>query len=106
MAPIYFVLIIVFIKLSIKPESLGPISYFPEHSLDGVPSFQLPDDSVFYVSPSSPAVSLMMDEVMIHLSPGIEYMLFDSKEDVEQAYRDMYVFENCVCNCLVINIIS
>ena len=85
-APIYFVVIIAGLKVGIKPAALDPILSFPEHSLD---NFRLNDNSVLYVSPASQPVTDIMDNVLSHVSSGIQYQLFNSPAEMYEAYQIM-----------------
>ena len=74
--------------MSIKPTLLDSISSFPEHSLDYA-QFQLPTDTVLFVSPPSSPVINVMEAVTE--STGVTYQLYGSQEEAYDAYVGKYV---------------
>ena len=82
LSPIYFVAIICAIKLTISPESLDPITSFPEVKLV---NFKPPINSSLFVAPNSSHIKTLIEDVA--REAGVGYQTFADVETVEAEYK-------------------
>ncbi|CAK8683815.1 unnamed protein product [Clavelina lepadiformis] len=84
--PIYFVVLLVVLKLAAyKPDSLPSL---PNESNRSLSSFQLPDNTVFYVAPNFTEAESLINKVVTEVQSGSSFRMFASLEEMDKAYKD------------------
>ena len=84
--PIYFVMLLGIIRLSVSPKKEPEIANFPEHLLQTV---SIVPDSDLFVTPDSPLTRSIIQNVTAELPNTFNATsFFDSQEELEEFYKD------------------